>query len=62
MPGIITLIETNKRAICRDILHALPEWFALSQAIGFLPLESFSMLWGVDYPCLVMVKPLDSRT
>jgi hypothetical protein len=37
MPDIITPIKTNKQAICRDILHALPEWFALPQAIESYP-------------------------
>jgi len=33
MQHAITRIEADKSAICRDILHALPEWFALPEAI-----------------------------
>ncbi|HUB12043.1 MAG TPA: GNAT family N-acetyltransferase [Acetobacteraceae bacterium] len=33
MQHTVELIETNKSAICRDILCALPEWFGLADAI-----------------------------
>ena len=28
--------------------------------MGFLPLEEIKEIWGVDNPCLIMVKPLSS--
>jgi N-acetylglutamate synthase-like GNAT family acetyltransferase len=33
MPGSISPIETDKSAICRGILRALPDWFGLPDAI-----------------------------
>ena len=33
MQGVVAPIETNKAAVCRDILQALPEWFGLPHAI-----------------------------
>jgi ribosomal protein S18 acetylase RimI-like enzyme len=32
---------------------------AFYSAMGFLPLEESTHLWGQDQPCLVMVKSLD---
>ena len=33
MDATITPIKTNKRAVCIDMLHALPEWFGLPHAV-----------------------------
>lgn len=28
------------------------------EAVGFLPIEEFPLLWGADNPCLLMLRPL----
>ena len=28
------------------------------EAVGFLPVEEFPMLWGPENPCLFMIRPL----
>jgi len=54
MAGMVALIEANKATICLDILRALPEWFALPQAIETyaraaedLPMFGFSISGNV---------------
>jgi ribosomal protein S18 acetylase RimI-like enzyme len=32
------------------------------EALGFLPIEEFPTLWNADNPCLLMLRPLMSRT
>ncbi len=31
---------------------------AFYRACGFLPVETFTQLWGADTPCLLLAKPL----
>lgn len=43
-------------------IHPSPEYAETRkfyQAMGFYPLEVFPELWGIEYPCLMMVKNLD---
>jgi ribosomal protein S18 acetylase RimI-like enzyme len=35
---------------------------AFYEAIGFIPLEERTDIWGPDNPCLISVKPLNVRT
>jgi ribosomal protein S18 acetylase RimI-like enzyme len=47
MPGSILPIETDKSAICRDILRALPDWFGLPDAIESYAREVERLpMWG----------------
>jgi len=64
----------GRGSLCREVLESLPAWFGIPeaiesyvakrvfyQAVGFLPIEEFPDLWGAEYPCLLMLRPLSNR-
>jgi hypothetical protein len=54
----VEILEHSKGKICREILQNLPDWFGVTEAIGFDSIEVFPTLWRPEHPCLFMLKVL----
>jgi len=70
---VTEVTEPEERSqICERLLHSLPEWFGLEDAIeayaretssafatsarGFRPPEETDAAWGESNPCLILVE------